>query len=103
MFAVIKTGGKQYIVKENDVLSVEKVPHKEGANFSISDVLLVGDKDIVVGTPSIKGASVEAKVLSQFRDKKVLVFRYRPKKRYKKMKGHRQHLTKIKITKISAK
>lgn len=100
MFAVIQTGGKQYLVKENDTLAIEKIPHKEGADFRIDRVLLIGGDAVKVGNPLVQGASVSAKVIEQFRDKKVIVFRYRPKKRYKKMRGHRQSLTKIKIIKI---
>ena len=103
MFAVIETGGKQYRVFEGDKINVEKLDAREGKAFVFDKVLLINDKDKVsVGTPHIKGAKVEAKVLEQGRAKKVIVFRYHPKTRYRKKKGHRQPFTKLEIIKISS-
>lgn len=100
-FAVIKTGGKQYLVSPGQKLRVEKLDVKEDGKVMFDEVLLVGeDKKLEIGTPLVKGAKVEARVLRQGRDKKVLVFKYHSKTRYRKKKGHRQHFTEVEITKI---
>ena len=100
MFAVIKTGGKQYKVQEGDVLMIEKLGQSEG-NIIFEDVFLVAnDKDVKVGKPKVSGAKVEAKILEEGKAKKKMVFRYKSKTRYKKKKGHRQPYTKVQITKI---
>jgi large subunit ribosomal protein L21 len=101
--AVIKTGGKQYLVKEGDVLSIEKLDgKKEGSKISFDEVLLVDDgKTTKVGEPTVKGAKVSAEVLSQGRAKKVTVIRYKAKSRYFKKRGHRQPFTKVKIISIA--
>jgi len=84
MFAVIKTGGKQYKVSPGDKVKIEKLKHEEGEDVIFSDVLLVeNENDLIIGTPLIKGAEVKAKVLKQDRSEKVIVFKYKPKKRYK--------------------
>jgi large subunit ribosomal protein L21 len=102
-FAVIKTGGKQYIVKEGDVLSVEKLEH-DGNGITFEEVLLVaGDKKPSIGQPLVNGAKVTASVVKEGKGEKKMVFRYKNKTRYKKKKGHRQPFTKVKIEKISAK
>jgi len=102
MFAVIKTGGKQYKVQEGDTLSIEKLEHADN-NVVFDQVLLwVKAKDIKVGKPLIPGAKVEAKVLEDGKGKKKMVFRYKNKTRRRKKKGHRQPYTKIQITKITA-
>jgi len=102
MFAVIETGGKQYKVSEGEKISVEKLNAEEGKSFIFDKVLLINNNDkINVGTPHIEGAEVHAKVLEQGRADKVIVFRYHPKTRYRKKKGHRQPFTKLEITKIS--
>lgn len=102
-FAVIKTGGKQYIVKEGDVLAVEKLEH-DGDKISFDEVLLVSDgKKTVIGQPLVDGASVAASVIEDGKGEKKIVFRFKAKTRYHKKKGHRQLYTKVKITKISAK
>ncbi len=103
-FAVIKTGGKQYKVSEGEVLTVEKLDIEEGKDLDITEVLLIADGDkIEVGKPTIKDAKVKAKVVSQEKADKVVVFKYKPKKNYRKKTGHRQKLTKVQIEKISAK
>lgn len=100
--AVIKTGGKQYLVKEGDVFSVEKLDgKKDGAKISFDEVLLVDDGNATkVGEPTVKGAKVAAEVLQTGRAKKVTIIRYKAKSRYFKKKGHRQPFTKVKITSI---
>ena len=101
-FAVIKTGGKQYRVSVGDKINIEKLNAEEGGTFVFDEVLLINDEDKVnIGTPYIKGAKVEAKVLEQGRAKKIIVFRYHPKTRYRKKKGHRQPFTKLEIMKIN--
>ena len=96
--AVIKTGGKQYIIKEGEKLKVEKINAREGNNFDFDKILLiVDDKEIKIGTPLVNGAKVSAKVLKQGRNKKIIVFHYHSKTRYKKKAGHRQHFTEVEI------
>lgn len=104
MIAVIKTGGKQYIVKEGTILAVEKLAGDKGAKLTFDNVLLVGDEggEVRVGTPTVSGAKVEATILEQGRAKKINVIKYKRKVRYKRKIGHRQHFTKVKIDSISA-
>lgn len=101
MIAVIKTGGKQYLVKPGDKLKVEKLDKKEGETIVFSDVLLVEkSKKISIGAPVVKEAKVEAKILSHGRGDKIIVFKYKPKTRYARKIGHRQPYTEIEITGI---
>jgi len=101
MIAIIKTGGKQYIVKPGDKLKIEKLEEKEGAEIKFSDVLLVADdKKSEIGAPLVKGAEVTAKVLKQDKAEKVIIFKYKAKKRYSRKIGHRQPYTEIEITGI---
>lgn len=101
MLAVIRTGGKQYLVKEKDKIKVEKLDGKEGKEISFTDVLLVQkDKKVEIGIPLVRGAKVTAKILKQGREDKVTIFKYKPKKRYKKKAGHRQPFTEIEIKDI---
>ena len=105
MKAVIKTGGKQYLVSEGDVLAVEKLPEAAGAKITFPDVLMVSDdegKDIQLGAPILENAKVEAEVVEQVKADKIRVFKMRRRKRYRKTLGHRQKLTQIKIISISA-
>ncbi len=100
MIAIIKTGGKQYIVKPGDKLKIEKLEEKEGAKISFTDVLLVEkNKKVEIGNPLVK-AEVQAKVVSQGKGDKVIVFKYKAKKRYSRKIGHRQPYTEIEITSI---
>ncbi|MEK7080559.1 MAG: 50S ribosomal protein L21 [Patescibacteria group bacterium] len=100
MLAVIKTGGKQYLVKPGDKIKIEKLEKKQGEKFSFTDVLLVEkNKKLEIGNPLVK-AEVEAKVLSHGKGKKIIVFKYKPKKRYSRKIGHRQPYTEIEITGI---
>ena len=101
MFAVIKTGGKQYIVSPGEKLKIEKLDAAEDGAVIFPEVLLVVDGEkIEIGTPHVVGAQVEAKIIEQGRAKKLLVFRYRAKSRYRKKKGHRQPYTEVEIGKI---
>jgi large subunit ribosomal protein L21 len=102
MIAVIKTGGKQYIVSPGQKIRIEKIDKKEGAEVAFNEVLLAEKSGkIEIGTPLVKGAKVMAKVVSQGKDKKVIVFKYKPKTRYKKKTGHRQPFTEIEIKTIN--
>lgn len=101
-YAIIKTGGKQYKVQTGDKIDVEKLALEVGDETSFSDVLAVGDgAGLTFGTPHVAGATVTAKVVDQFRAKKVTAFKYRRRKGYHKTKGHRRQLTKLEITGIT--
>jgi large subunit ribosomal protein L21 len=103
MYAVIRTGGKQYRVAAGDTLEVEKLAGDIGAELTLSDVLLVAKGDtVMVGTPIVDGATVTAKITGQYRGEKIIVFKYRPKKRIRVRKGHRQYLTRLHIEAINA-
>ncbi|HZK38479.1 MAG TPA: 50S ribosomal protein L21 [Clostridia bacterium] len=103
MYAIIETGGKQYRVKEGDILLVEKLEAEQGDIITIEDVLAVSkDGKLTVGSPIVDGAKVEAKVVEQGKSKKVIIFKYKPKKDYRKKRGHRQPYTKLVIDKIDA-
>jgi large subunit ribosomal protein L21 len=103
MFAVIKTGGKQYRVAENDVIRVERLDGEAGASVTLDQVLMVGEGDsVTVGTPTVDGASVAAEVVEQGRGPKIIVFKKKRRQNYRRKKGHRQDLTTLKITGISA-
>lgn len=97
-YAIIKTGGKQYRVSEGDKIDVEKIDANVGDDVTFSDVLLQGEgEDVTVGSPFIDGASVTAEVVDQFRDKKVIAFKYKRRKGHHKTKGHRRPLTRVQI------
>ncbi|GIV77956.1 50S ribosomal protein L21 [Litorilinea aerophila] len=103
MYAVIRTGGKQYRVAVGDILEVEKLDGEVGDQIQLDDVLLVAnDGELKVGQPKVEGASVTARITGQYRGKKILVFRYRPKKRIRVRRGHRQYLTRLQIESIDA-
>jgi len=103
MIAVIKTGGKQYKVAPGQKIKIEKIEKQEGEMVTFDDILLIGDEKIVdIGTPVIEGAKVTAKVLKQDRGEKIIIFKYKPKKRYKVKKGHRQSFTEVEIVDIKS-
>ncbi|HCY83925.1 MAG TPA: 50S ribosomal protein L21 [Desulfobacteraceae bacterium] len=103
MYAVIRTGGKQYKVHEGQLLRVEKLEGSEGSEIEFNDVLLYSDGETVtLGAPQVESAVVKAQVLEQGRSKKQLVFKYKRRKGYRKMRGHRQHYTDVRIESISA-
>ncbi len=100
--AVIKAGGKQYKVSEGQTIKIEKIIGEPKSEVIFEDVLLVADKDnIKIGKPNIASAKVKAELLRTEKGKKIIVFRYKPKKRYRKKKGHRQTFSKVKIKEIS--
>jgi large subunit ribosomal protein L21 len=103
MYAVIRTGGKQYRVAVGNAVEVEKLEGEVGSTVTLDDVLLVADgENVQVGQPTVEGATVVAKITGQHRGNKVMVFRYRPKKRIRVRKGHRQYLTRLQIESINA-
>jgi large subunit ribosomal protein L21 len=101
MYAVIETGGKQYRISEGDAINVEKLPFNVGDNVEIDRVLLIsGDQGVTLGQPLIAGAKVMARVESEGRGRKIVVWKYRPKQRYRRRQGHRQAYTRLRIEKI---
>ena len=103
MYAVIKTGGKQYRVQQGDVIFVEKLDAQADEAVSFDEVLLIGGEgDTQVGTPVVAGAKVLGKVLSQVKSRKIVVYKYKAKKNERKKQGHRQPYTKVEITAINA-
>jgi large subunit ribosomal protein L21 len=102
MYAVIKTGGKQYRVAQGDRLRVEKLAGNVGDTVSLGEVLLVGEGDgVKVGAPLVSGAKVEAKIVAQDRGKKIIIFKFRRRKNYRRKTGHRQPFTALEITGIT--
>lgn len=102
MYAVFITGGKQYKASANDVLYIEKLDVEAGSVVTFDEVLLIGeDGNVTVGDPFVKGAKVEAKVEKNGKGKKVKIFKYKPKKGYRKRAGHRQPYTKITVTSVN--
>ncbi len=104
MLAVIKTGGKQYLITSGDKIKIEKIDKKEGSEITFNEVLLLErNKKIEIGTPFIKGVKVLGKIISHGKGKKIIIFKYRAKTRYKKKAGHRQPFTEVEIAKIETK
>ena len=102
-YAIIETGGKQYRVAVGDRLSIEKLPSDAGSDFTFDRVLMIGGGGAAtVGTPLVAGATVSATIEEQYRGPKIVVFKYKPKKRYRRRTGHRQSLTRVAITAINA-
>ena len=103
MYAVIRTGGKQYRVSPGDSVEVEKLPHEVGDQIELEEVLLVANgSGVQVGQPLVAGAKVKATVTRQVKGRKVIIFKYRPSKRYRRKKGHRQNYTRLRIDEIVA-
>ena len=103
MFAVIRTGGKQYKVQKNDKIEIEKLEANQGDKIEITEVLFVGtEKDSKIGSPFVAGAKVQATVVKQKRDDKIVIFKKKRRQNYRRKNGHRQHLTVIQITDIKA-
>jgi large subunit ribosomal protein L21 len=101
MYAVIKTSGRQFTVKEGDVITVNRLPAKAGEAVSFDEVLMVGGSKVAIGAPFVKGAKVAATIASHEDGDKVVIFKYKRRKNYKRLRGHRQALTTLKIGKIS--
>lgn len=103
MYAVVKTGGKQYRVSKGDKVKIEKIPGDVGTDVSFDQVLMIGGTDDVkVGTPHVSGATVSARIVKQDRSKKIVVFKFKRRKGYKKKQGHRQAYTQVEITGIES-
>ena len=101
MYAVLKTGGKQYRVKEGDNIEVEKIDQEIGSTI-IFDALMIGGDEIKIGTPTVEGASIEAEVVNQYKGKKVHIIKFKRRKHYMRQQGHRQLHSRIEIKKINA-
>ena len=103
MYAVIKTGGKQYKVSKDDIISVEKLSEDSGKKVKLNEVLVISDKGKpIIGNPLIKGASVEAEILEQTRSKKITVFKKKRRQNYRRKQGHKQLVTNLKILSINS-
>ena len=103
MYAIVETGGKQQRVSEGDVISVEKIPGDPGSTIEFDKILAVGNGEaIVVGRPYVGNAKVIGSIVSQYRDKKVVIFKKKRRKNYRRTKGHRQYLTRIKIVEVKS-
>ncbi len=101
MYVIVESGGRQYRAEEGHSFSVEKLPYEVGDQIELTDVLLVANGDEVqVGQPLISGASVKATVVEQYRGKKIFVWKYKPKNRYRRRRGHRQDYTRLRIDEI---
>lgn len=101
MYAIIETGSKQYKVQPHDILEVENLSKKEGASVSLRNVLLIADgEQITVGQPHVKHASVQCEVLANIRGEKIIAFKFRHRENYRRKKGHRQALTRLKVKEI---
>ena len=100
MYAVIKTGGKQYRVAQGDTLRVEKLAGNVGDTVTLSEVLLLGGDALKIGKPTVAGAAVEAQITAQGRGEKIVVFKFRRRKNYRRKAGHRQPITPLQITSI---
>jgi large subunit ribosomal protein L21 len=101
MYAIVKTGGKQYRVEEGQTLLVERLPDEEGATVALEPLLLVGDSEPVIKPTALAKAKVQAEIVGHERGPKIRVFKFKPKRGYKRRTGHRQELTRIKVTGIS--
>ena len=104
MYAVIRTGGRQYRAEPGQEIDVERLPHEEGESIDLTDVLLVvsDSGEVSVGQPLVDGAVVKATVVKQGRGRKIFVWKYKPKKRFRKRRGHRQYYTRLRIDSISS-
>ncbi len=102
MYAVIETGGKQQRVEQGTVIYVEKLDANDGDKVTFDNVLMLGGDKVTIGNPYVSGANVEAKVVKHGKQKKIVVFKFKAKKKYRRKQGHRQPYTKLEITKINA-
>ena len=101
MYAIVESGGRQYRAEEGHSVTVEKLPYEVGDQIELPNVLLLATDDgVSIGQPTVSGAAVKATVVDQFRGKKIFVWKYKPKKRYRRRKGHRQQYTRLRIDEI---
>lgn len=105
MFAIIKTGGKQYKVVKHDIVKVDKIDGEPGAQIEFDQILMIGDtsKASIIGTPIVKGACVKAEITKHFKDNKIIVFKKKRRQNYRRKHGHRQEVTELKILDITKK
>ena len=101
MYAVIKTGGKQYRVSEGDRIRVEKLDGEVGSKVELTEVLMIGGDSVTIGKPLVKGAIVTAEIIAQDRAKKIIVFKFKRRKNYRRKNGHRQPYTELRVTGVS--
>ncbi len=102
MYAIVECGGRQYRAEEGSNITVEKLPNEVGDQITLDNVLLVsGENGVQIGAPSVDGVSVKATIVEQFRGKKILVFKYKSSKRYRRRKGHRQYYTRLRVDEIA--
>jgi large subunit ribosomal protein L21 len=103
MYAIFRAAGRQYRAEKGAIIDVDRLPHEVGETVEFDEVLLVaGDGETQIGKPLVEGASIKATVVDQFRGKKVIVWKYIPKERYRRKKGHRQHYTRLRVEDINA-
>lgn len=103
MYAIVKTGGKQYKVREGDILRIEKLTGEVGSEVAFEDVLMFSDgENVTVGQPRVDNVTVSGHIVAQGKNKKVIVFKYKRRKRYRRTQGHRQHYTAVQIDSIKA-
>jgi len=101
MYAIVESGGRQYRAEAGESFSTEKLPYEVGEQIELKNVLLLADGDTVkVGQPTVDGVSVKATVVEQYRGKKIFVWKYKPKKRYRRRRGHRQSYTRLRVDEI---
>jgi large subunit ribosomal protein L21 len=103
MYAIVRTGGRQYRAEPGQNVDVERLPHQEGETIELTDVLLVAPDDggPMIGQPTVAGAVVKATVVQQGRERKIFVWKYKPKERYRRRRGHRQYFTRLRIDSIT--
>ena len=101
MYAIIESGGRQYRAEVGHTFSVEKLPFEVGEQIEMDVLLVSNDEDIRVGQPMVEGASVKATIMDQYRGKKIFVWKYRPRKRYRRRRGHRQEYTRLRVDEIN--
>ena len=103
MYAIVESGGRQYRAEEGQSFSVEKLPYEVGEQIELPNVLLLAeDAEVQIGQPTVPGASVKATIVDQYRGKKIFVWKYKPKKRYRRRMGHRQSYTRLRVDEIVA-
>lgn len=103
VYAIVECGGRQYRAEEGHSFSVEKLPQEVGEQIELSNVLLLSNgEEVTVGQPTVEGASVKATIINQYKGKKIFVWKYKPKKRYRRRQGHRQQYTRLRIDEIVA-
>ena len=102
MYAIVRTGGKQYRVAPGDTLNVERIPGEAGDKVTLETVCVIDGKDVVTDPAKAAATKVEAEIVEQFKDKKILVFKFKKRKNYKRLQGHRQNLTRVRILSVGS-